>query len=138
MANVFKKLFNKKKWEEFLYRNEDDYDEDTYDDIMDEYFEDRVPTYDLKDPDIEYVDVQTGEKVDYIPVKSTTSYAVSNKYQCKERALSKEQRQLLGELQALMDYEFVMNGYITQGRVHEIFGLDKITYKEEEPAYVTE
>lgn len=142
MANVFKKIFNKEKWEEFLYRNEDDYydDEDTYDDIMDEYHGDRVPMYDMKESDIEYVDVQTGKPVDYIPVKSTTSCAKLSKYQCRERKLSAEQRRLLGEIQALIDYEFLMNGYITQEKIHEILGLDRRVQleEEEEPAYVTE
>ena len=36
MANVFKKLFNKEKWESFLYADEDDYDDDDfYDDYID-------------------------------------------------------------------------------------------------------
>ena len=133
MANVFKKLFNKEKWESFLYADEDDYDDD---DFYDDYIDNpRVPIFDMdQEPEIEFVDVETGEKIDYIPVESRNTQSL--KYQHREKQLSREQRALLFELQSQMDYEFVMNGYITQERVHEIFGLDErpVVKEEEEDA----
>lgn len=133
MANIFKKLFNKEKWESFLYTDEDDYDDD---DFYDDYIDNpRVPIFDLnnKEPEIDFVDVETGEEIDYIPVESRNTQSI--KYQRREKQLTREQRALLFELQSQMDYEFVMNGYITQEKVHEIFGLDDRAYvKEEEDA----
>lgn len=131
MANVFKKLFNKERWESFLYTDEDDYDDDDFFDEDDYYPSERVPFYDMSEtPDVTYVDVETGKEIDYIPARSRNTQSI--KYQHRERQLTREQRELLAELQAQMDYEFVMNGHITQKRVHEIFGLDNRPVEQEE------
>ena len=136
MANFLKRLFDKEKWDSFLYYDDD---EDTYDDIADEYYEEQVPMYTMEEPDIDFVDVNTGEKINYIPVQKEDT--VSIKYRLCEKKFTREQRVILSALQSEMDYEFVMNGYITQEKIHEIFGLDTrpvVEKEEEEMPCVTE
>lgn len=127
MAKFLKRLFNR-DMDSFLY-NGDDYDE----------YEDRVPIYTMDDePEIDFVDVNTGKPVDFIPVKPNDT--TSTKYRLQEKKFTREQRNILSALLAEIDYEFVMNGYITQEKIHDIFGLDvrPVEEKEEEPAYVTD
>lgn len=126
MAKFLRRLFNR-DMDSFLY-NDDDYDE----------YEDRVPIYTMdEEPDIDFVDVNTGEQIDYIPVASTPT---STKYRLQEKKFTREQRNILYAIQSEIDREFVMNGYITQEKIHDIFGLDMrpVELKEEEPAYVTD